>query len=246
MRNLKKEYAYWIPRMDNLYHREIVQCSACHHTQLNPTETCEHCHTSMMRCAEKACCMSFPHCDGCRAKLPAVEEPEFWVIPVTWEMCGTIAIPKTKAPCLEDAIRLCNEDSDSLALPNGEYVDGSFSVTGEERGYIRQFYNNGTHDAKSEGFYSVSVEGHLYYLHIQESDPGWKYIVYHGATVLHSGTFFACNMDEDGSTLESVRLGILQYHGLIEDGLTYTIKDADHAFLTQLQEACNATRGAVK
>lgn len=152
MRNANKQYAYWIPRTDALYKRECVECSACHRTQLSPATTCEHCGTSMMRCAENAqhTCLSYPHCDGCGAKLPAVAAPEFWVIPVTWEMCGTITIPKTKAPCLEDAIRLCNEDSDDLGLPSGEYVDGSFAATGLDTDFIRQFYNGGTQDVKTE------------------------------------------------------------------------------------------------
>lgn len=243
MRNANKEYSYWIPRTDTLYKREVVQCSACHHTQLDPTATCEHCHASMMRCAENAqgTCKSYPHCDGCGAKLPAVAETGVWVIPVTWEMCGTIAIPKTKAPCLEDAIRLCNEDSDELGLPSGEYVDGSFAATDMERSYIRDFYNNGVHDAKSEGFYEFNDGGTNVYLHIQEGDTGWKYAIYSQETLelQYDGTIFEYELDEviPESILKSVMTQLLKNLGIAKDGVTFRIKNADRDILAKLQGA---------
>ena len=48
-----------------------------------------------------------------------------WSIPVSWEVCGMV---KIKANTLEEAIHTARHD-DSIELPYGEYVDGSFDVT---------------------------------------------------------------------------------------------------------------------
>ena len=50
-----------------------------------------------------------------------------WYIPVTWGMCGTVAI---KANTLEEAME--KTVSDDTPLPQGEYVDGSLSLTSHE------------------------------------------------------------------------------------------------------------------
>ena len=48
-----------------------------------------------------------------------------WAIPVSWEVAGVVIIP---ANTLEEAIHAAKHD-DSIGLPSGEYVDGSFDVT---------------------------------------------------------------------------------------------------------------------
>lgn len=52
-----------------------------------------------------------------------------YMIPVTFEMCGMIAI---EADSAEEAIELAQEHIDELPLPSHkEYVDGSYSVETE-------------------------------------------------------------------------------------------------------------------
>ena len=64
-----------------------------------------------------------------------------WAIPVSWEVAGVVTI---SANTLEEAIHAAKHD-DSIGLPSGEYVDGSFDVTIDDD-CIRNFYNNGQQD----------------------------------------------------------------------------------------------------
>lgn len=65
-----------------------------------------------------------------------------WSIPVSWEVCGMV---KIKANTLEEAIHTAIHD-DSIELPYGEYVDGSFDVTVDDDELIREAYNAGQED----------------------------------------------------------------------------------------------------
>ena len=60
-----------------------------------------------------------------------------WAIPVSWEVAGVVII---SANTLEEAIHAAKHD-DSIGLPSGEYVDGSFDVTIDDDDCIRNFYN---------------------------------------------------------------------------------------------------------
>lgn len=71
---------------------------------------------------------------------------KIWEIPVSWEMVGMV---KIQAPTLEKAIDLARHD-DSIELPYGEYVDGSFDVTVDDDDLIRQCYNNGQQDESDD------------------------------------------------------------------------------------------------
>lgn len=52
-----------------------------------------------------------------------------YMIPVTFEMCGMIAI---EADSAEEAIELAEEHMDELPIPKyKEYVDGSYGITKE-------------------------------------------------------------------------------------------------------------------
>lgn len=65
-----------------------------------------------------------------------------WKIPVSWEVCG---IADIQANTLEEAIHRARFD-DTIKLPPGEYVDGSFDVTVDDDDLIRQHYNHGQLD----------------------------------------------------------------------------------------------------
>ena len=65
-----------------------------------------------------------------------------WSIPVSWEVCGMV---KIKANTLEEAIHTARHD-DTIELPYGEYVDGSFDVTVDDDELIRVAYNGGQKD----------------------------------------------------------------------------------------------------
>ncbi len=65
-----------------------------------------------------------------------------WKIPVSWEVVGMVEI---QASTLEEAIEIAKTD-DSIELPYGEYVDGSFDVTVDDDDLIRECYNNGQPD----------------------------------------------------------------------------------------------------
>ena len=67
---------------------------------------------------------------------------KMWAIPVSWEVAGVAMIP---GDTLEDAIQTAKHD-DSIELPHGEYVDGSFDVTVDDYDLIRKHYNHGKLD----------------------------------------------------------------------------------------------------
>ena len=71
---------------------------------------------------------------------------KIWNIPVSWEVVGMVEI---QAPTLEKAIEIARTD-DSIELPCGEYVDGSFDVTVDDDDLIRNYYNQGQQDENSE------------------------------------------------------------------------------------------------
>ena len=68
-----------------------------------------------------------------------------WQIPVSWEMSGVVRI---RADTLSEAIDRANND-DSVELPTGNYVDGSFAVSFDDPDEIRLFYNNNQPDTIS-------------------------------------------------------------------------------------------------
>ena len=75
-----------------------------------------------------------------------------WKIPVSWEVVGMVEI---QAPTLEKAIEIARTD-DSIELPYGDYVDGSFDVTVDDDDLIRNYYNQGQQDENSENPEEVS------------------------------------------------------------------------------------------
>ena len=78
-----------------------------------------------------------------------------WKIPVSWEVVGMVEI---QAPTLEKAIEIVRTD-DSIELPYGEYVDGSFDVTVDDDELIRECYNKGKQDECIENPEEVSGNG---------------------------------------------------------------------------------------
>jgi len=73
---------------------------------------------------------------------------KLWAIPVSWEVAGIAMIP---GDTLEKAIYATRHD-DSIGLPYGEYVDGSFDVTIDDDELIREIYNAGqTDEMRFEG-----------------------------------------------------------------------------------------------
>ena len=50
-------------------------------------------------------------------------------IPVSWEMFGLIEI---EANSIEEAVRIFDEQSDDLSLPEGDYIDSSFQRQSED------------------------------------------------------------------------------------------------------------------
>ena len=71
---------------------------------------------------------------------------KIWNIPVSWEVADMVEI---QATTLEKAIEIARTD-DSIGLPCGEYVDGSFDVTVDEDELIRECYNKGQQDENGE------------------------------------------------------------------------------------------------
>lgn len=67
---------------------------------------------------------------------------KIWAIPVSWEVAGIVKIP---ADSLDEAIQIIRHD-ESIELPSGEYVDGSFDVTVDDDDLIRNYYNHGQQD----------------------------------------------------------------------------------------------------
>ena len=83
---------------------------------------------------------------------------KIWNIPVSWEVVGMVEI---QAPTLEKAIEIARTD-DSIELPYGEYVDGSFDVTVDDDELIRACYNKGQQDERIENSLEVSGNGGAY------------------------------------------------------------------------------------
>ena len=75
-----------------------------------------------------------------------------WKIPVSWEVAGVVEI---QAPTLDQAIEIAKTD-DTIKLPDGEYVCGSFDVTVDDDDLIRNYYNQGQQDENSENPEEVS------------------------------------------------------------------------------------------
>ena len=75
-----------------------------------------------------------------------------WKIPVSWEVCGVVEI---QAPTLDRAIEIAKTD-DTIKLPDGEYVCGSFDVTVDDDDLIRNYYNQGQKDENSENSEEVT------------------------------------------------------------------------------------------
>ena len=60
-------------------------------------------------------------------------------IPMTWEVCSILTI---SADSLDSAIKYAREESDNIPLPDdGEYVDGSFDVSGDDD-FVKECYNS--------------------------------------------------------------------------------------------------------
>jgi len=70
-----------------------------------------------------------------------------WIIPVSWEVCGTVTI---EADTLESAMNEARYGD--VPLPeDSEYVDGSFDVTIEDAETVRECYNKNQQDEDQEG-----------------------------------------------------------------------------------------------
>ena len=78
-----------------------------------------------------------------------------WKIPVSWEVAGVVEI---QAPTLDRAIEIAKTD-DTIKLPYGEYVSGSFDVTVDDDDLIRNYYNQGQQDENSENTAEVTGIG---------------------------------------------------------------------------------------
>ncbi len=67
-----------------------------------------------------------------------------WKIPVTWEMCGIVAV---KADTLEEAMDKARYD-EGVSIPNEDasYVDGSWDLSMNEEDTIRENYNDNQQD----------------------------------------------------------------------------------------------------
>ena len=71
---------------------------------------------------------------------------KIWNIPVSWEVVGVVEI---QAPTLDQAIEIAKTD-DTIKLPYGEYVCGSFDATVDDDELIRECYNKGQQDENGE------------------------------------------------------------------------------------------------
>ena len=99
-----------------------------------------------------------------------------WSIPVSWEVCGMV---KIKANTLEEAIHIAVHD-DSIELPYGEYVDGSFDVTVDDDELIREAYNAGQKDDITDNEAILRQCGfHRFTGHITKEQHGSEKYQYH-------------------------------------------------------------------
>lgn len=61
-----------------------------------------------------------------------IEKEQEFPIAVDWGECGVV---KVKAKTIEEAIEIVERD-DSIPLPEGEYIDGSFTVNRQMTEYL--------------------------------------------------------------------------------------------------------------
>lgn len=60
-----------------------------------------------------------------------------WKIPVTWEMCSVISV---EAKTLDQAMEKARDKDEVIPLPaNGDYVEGSWSLSSDDEDYILLF-----------------------------------------------------------------------------------------------------------
>ena len=87
-------------------------------------------------------------CFNCDEDFYSIEQGNdtipVWKIPVCWEMVGFVEI---QAPTLDDAMDIARND-ESIELPEGTYVDGSWALSIEDTECVRQCYNNNQQDAE--------------------------------------------------------------------------------------------------
>lgn len=73
-----------------------------------------------------------------------------WRIPVTWEVCSTIWI---EANTIEEAMEIARDEAGEIPLPDdGNYVDGSWSLSYDDMESVRSLYNNGQEDEREEEY----------------------------------------------------------------------------------------------
>lgn len=67
-----------------------------------------------------------------------------WIIPVSWRECGVVYI---EAKTLTEAIEIAKDVDGTIPLPEGEYLDDSWTVDyDDEIEYIRSIYNDNQKD----------------------------------------------------------------------------------------------------
>lgn len=60
-----------------------------------------------------------------------------WRIPVTWEMCGCVAV---EGDTLAQAIETARQEDAPISLPpDANYVDGSWGLSTEDEGIFRLY-----------------------------------------------------------------------------------------------------------
>lgn len=77
-----------------------------------------------------------------------------WKIPVAWEVCGLMEI---QASTLEEAMDIAKND-DTIPLPDGYYIDGSFDLDCYEIEIIRECYNDNQKDDNEEDVKNEEVQ----------------------------------------------------------------------------------------
>lgn len=67
-----------------------------------------------------------------------------WRIPVTWEECSVV---KVEANTLKEAMEIAYDEKGEIPLPSdGNYVDGSWSLTESDTEIVRELYNDNQED----------------------------------------------------------------------------------------------------
>jgi len=107
-----------------------------------------------------------------------MEEKE-WIIPVTWECFGTVAV---KAETLEKAMKIAKDEAGDIPLPEGNYVDSSWQLSCEDAEYVRQCYNQNQPDSpywsvseiefKIGELASIYPDSHVYFTLRREDETG--------------------------------------------------------------------------